>query len=83
MSVNQRLKFFAEQRGLTAYRMAKDSNLPIPTVSAYLKGAKSVGSENLCLIVAAYPDLSAEWLLRGSGEMLNRSQETEPARIAQ
>ncbi len=72
MLVNQRLKFFAEQKGLTAYRMAKDSGLTLTTISSYLKYQRAVGSENLCLIVTAYPDLSAEWLLRGNGEMLNR-----------
>lgn len=73
MIVNQRLKIFAEETGLTAYRIAKDSGLSPVVVSEYLKDKKAVGSENLLAIVTAYPSLNLNWLFKGTGEMIDRS----------
>lgn len=75
MIVNERLKIFVEQSGLTAYRVAKDTGLSETIVYDYLKDRKAVGSENLLAIVTAYPTLNLNWLFKGQGEMYDRSQE--------
>lgn len=44
------------------------------TVSRQLKGEQALSSKLLDGILSAYPDLSAEWLMRGEGEMLMQAK---------
>ena len=45
---------------------------------AYFASAGNLSTEMLSRIVKLYPDLNAEWLLTGEGEMLKSSAGTEP-----
>ena len=40
-----------------------------PTVDRMLKGINAININFISSILSAFPDISAEWLLRGEGEM--------------
>ena len=40
------------------------------TINNYTKGKRTVSLDAVIAILTAYEDVSAEWLLRGKGEML-------------
>lgn len=52
-----------------------------PTLDRMLKGINALNLNCIIGILSAYPDISAEWLLRGEGPMLHSSippkEETE------
>jgi transcriptional regulator with XRE-family HTH domain len=70
MNVTERLKLFVAQKGISQYRLAKDSGVPQSTVSKIFTRNKGFEVDTLSLILNAYPELNADWLLTGRGEML-------------
>lgn len=72
-----RLKTFAESRGLTQYRMAKDMGISQPTITRYFQGIGEPAGGILAKIAEAYPDLNIRWLLTGKGEMLEKGAAME------
>ena len=40
-----------------------------------VKGLRGISIETVVSILQAYPEISAEWLLRGNGEMLIRKED--------
>lgn len=69
MNISDRLKLFIETKGITQYRLAKDSNLGQATVSHIFIKNQPVKSDTLEKILLAYPELNGDWLLTGRGEM--------------
>lgn len=70
MNLSERLKMFIETKGISQYRLAKESNLGQATVSYIFLKNQPVKSDTLEKILSAYPELNANWLLTGRGEML-------------
>ena len=48
--------------------------LEIGVANGFLDKVKDVGSEKVLRILKTYPEISAEWLIAGEGEMLKSSQ---------
>lgn len=72
-NVTQRIREFMESTGLSILAFANSIGVPQSTLNQQLNGrnGKNIGVQ-ISVITAtleAYPDLSAEWLLRGEGEM--------------
>ncbi len=42
--------------------------------NSYFKNTKNISAENCAKLLDIYPDISAEWLLLGKGEMLKNNQ---------
>lgn len=42
--------------------------------NSYIRNTKNISAENCAKILSLYPDISAEWLMRGQGEMLKTEQ---------
>lgn len=71
-NVTQRVKEFLRSIHLTTNGLSKVINIGQPTLSKQLKeGGCGVSLTTIVLLLEAYPDLSAEWLLRGDGDMKN------------
>lgn len=69
-NVTQRVKEFLRSIHLTTNGLSKVINIGQPTLSKQLKeGGCGVSLTTIVLLLEAYPDLSAEWLLRGEGDM--------------
>lgn len=66
MSTADRLREYLKFKGINNSKAEKDCGLS----NGFIKSANSIGSDKLENILNAYHDLSAEWLLRGTGAML-------------
>jgi hypothetical protein len=69
MSVIERFKLYLDHKGIANYRAEQECGLSNGLIKNALKGS-SIGSDKLENILNTYSDLSAEWLLRGTGDML-------------
>lgn len=67
--IRERISQYLSYKNISDYRFEKDLDLS----KGYWNKAKNPSSEILNKISGIYTDLSAEWLLRGEGEMLKRS----------
>lgn len=65
MTVVERLREYAKVNGISFNRMEQD----LGKARSYLTQVKNVSSDVLVTACGVYPDLSAEWLLRGEGTM--------------
>lgn len=70
MSIKEKLKQFLDYKGITINAFELDSGLS----RGYYRNTTNFSADNLVKICSAYSDLSAEWLLRGTGRMLLSSQ---------
>lgn len=71
MSTTIRMKEYLEYRKIPVARAEKACGLGNATLaSAFKNNGASIGSEILERFLNVYPDVSAEWLLRGMGSMI-------------
>lgn len=68
--MNLRIKEIISSKGLNVSKLAESIGMPQVTVNNYMLGKRKISFEFISAILATYPDISAEWLLRGHGEML-------------
>ena len=68
----ERLVKYIEYQGDTKYKFYKKTGLS----NGFLDKVKDVGVSKLELILKSYPELSMEWLIFGTGNMLNFNFET-------
>lgn len=66
----QQLKDFY---GLSTRALALKCGLNQPTLDRMLKGINALNLVCVSSILAAFPEVSAEWLLRGEGEMTKQA----------
>lgn len=64
-----RLKIFIKETGKTESAFARSCGIAQNTMSNYLSRQRKPSYEAIEKILLAYPQLSAEWLIRGNGEM--------------
>ena len=69
MSTAERLKQYLEYRKIPVFRAEKECGLSSSALSKAFPD-KSIGSDNLEKILSTYTELSADWLLRGTGSMI-------------
>ncbi|MCD8386238.1 MAG: helix-turn-helix domain-containing protein [Bacteroidales bacterium] len=65
----ERIKQLIEASGLSVRAFAVKIGLNQPTLDRMIKGINAINVNCLNSILAAFPDVSAEWLMRGEGEM--------------
>ena len=65
-----RIKEFVDFIGLTVSSFEKDVGMSNGSFASQLKNNKTIGVDKLENILKKYPELSPEWLLTGTGEML-------------
>lgn len=66
----ERLTFLMEKCGINDNQLTVKAGLSVGLIGKAKKTGKGVGSESIEKILQAYPEFSAEWLLRGKGEPL-------------
>lgn len=64
-----RLKEFIKENAMTERNFALKCGIAQNTMNYYLNDKRKMSYENLERILLAFPDLSAEWLIRGKGKM--------------
>lgn len=70
-----------KQSGLTERQFALQCGLKQNTVWDQIKGKSKISADTITAILAFFPNVSAEWLLRGTGEMYLK-EENNPEIIA-
>ena len=72
--MNTRLKAYLKYKNISVSETERQIGVGVGTLSKAFKGGKTIGSDKVEKILQTYPDLSAEWLMRGNGEMLLREE---------
>lgn len=79
-----RLQQFMEHEKLTAYQVNKDSGLCKGLLINAFTNQRGLTTSTLEAILNAYPQLNANWLIVGRGEMLNPEPDaTVPLSVTQ
>lgn len=65
-----RIKFLIENTGLSERAFALRCGINQPTLFNQLKGNRAVSLQTLESILKAFPEVSADWLICGKGQML-------------
>lgn len=73
-SVIQRLKMYFKDSSLRNRDVANKINMPEKTFNNKMSGLRGLDLDTLTSVLLHYGDISAEWLLRGEGNM-NKSEE--------
>lgn len=76
-TIQNRLKELIKHSEMSQNKFAIETNINKSTVSKMVNGT-NFGIEELLKIVSRFPNVSAEWLLRGKGDMILR-EEASPA----
>lgn len=69
MVINQRIKALIEAKGCSVTSFSKKIGIAQTTLNNYFKYDRYPAYETLYAILHTFPDVSAEWLMRGEGEM--------------
>lgn len=69
-TILERLKSVIAEKSNSASDFSKMIGIAQTTLSNQMKGPKGISIEVIMLTLDQFPDVSAEWLLRGKGEML-------------
>lgn len=70
-----RIRKVKEYANLTTRAFALKMNLNQPSVDRMMKGVYAVNMNLVAAILEHFPEISAEWLMRGKGEMLLHKNE--------
>lgn len=70
MNTIQRFKAYLDKKGIKNAQAERALGFSNGLIGNAVKGNAAIGSDKLEKILIAYPDLSAEWLLRGTGNMI-------------
>ena len=70
MNTTLRFKAYLDAKGIKNAQAERDCGLSNGLIASAIHKNAALGSDKLEQILIAYPDLSAEWLLRGTGHML-------------
>lgn len=68
--LKQRMQCILKDRGVSVTSLAKTFGASQKTLNEQINGEIRVSFATLQIMLSNFPDLSAEWLLRGEGEML-------------
>jgi len=72
MSINQRIGDLMHQLKISTSELAKSLNVTRVAVNKWVSSNSSIRSDSLENLLNAYPEVSAEWLLTGKGEMIKK-----------
>lgn len=72
---SERLQQFMDYKGLNANKITVNAGLSVGLIGKAKNGVKGLNAASIEKILYAYPDLDANWLLTGRGEMLKAMRE--------
>lgn len=75
--IRQRIIAIFQEKKTNPTRFSGEDKAMQKRLPRQLNGGASITSEMILGILNTYPDVSAEWLLRGKGEMLIASSQNE------
>ncbi|MFC5047676.1 hypothetical protein ACFSTE_05920 [Aquimarina hainanensis] len=66
-SIKKRIIEFIELRGISKYRFYKDTGIS----RGVLESSSGITEDNIAKLVAYYPEINLNWLIKGEGEIEN------------
>jgi len=75
-TVNKRIMVFSRESKISRKELADSMQISENALNLKLQGIRGMDISIIQNVLSAYPELSAEWLLRGEGEMLKQVQLT-------
>lgn len=73
-SIIQRIAEIITSKGFSENSFAKQIGSNQRTINQQLRGDRKLSLDTVCNVISSFGDISAEWLLRGEGNM-NKSEE--------
>lgn len=70
----ERIFHFAEIKGISIHKLSLQIGVSNSYFNKMMKNRASVGSDIIEKILRFYPELNAEWLLTGNGDILNQKK---------
>ena len=77
MGISERLKILVSYTGKSTRAVAISCGLNQPTLDRQIKGINNVNLETLTAVLSNYPEISADWLILGVGNMLREDNRTD------
>ena len=68
-TIYQRVKLVLEDKSIPVNALSKQINVAQATLNPQLRGDRTLAANIVEKILTAFPDVSAEWLMRGIGTM--------------
>lgn len=68
-AIYQRVKLVLENKSISVNALSKRINVAQATLNPQLRGDRTLAANIVAKILDAFPDVSAEWLMRGVGTM--------------
>ncbi len=68
-TIYQRVKLVFENKSISVNALSKQINVAQATLNPQLRGDRTLAANIVAKILDAFPDVSAEWLMRGIGTM--------------
>lgn len=72
--VKERMKLVLNEFDTNPTKLANQFSVNQKTLNSHINGDTAVSLSTILLILSAFPTVSAEWLLRGTGEMIQQPQ---------
>ena len=79
-TIYQRIKSILDEKSISVNALAKQINVAQATLNPQLRGDRTLAANIVEKFLLAFPDVSAEWVMRGTGEMLLSDNGTSPAK---
>lgn len=74
--ITQRVREFLSCNSISINSLSKQINVAQATLNPQLRGDRTLAANIVVKILQAFPDISAEWLLRGEGEMYKSNSDS-------
>ena len=74
--ITQRVREFLSCNSISINSLAKQINVAQATLNPQLRGDRTLAANIVVKLLEAFPDISAEWLLRGEGEMYKSNSDS-------
>lgn len=68
-TIYQRVKLILEDKSISVNAISKQINVAQATLNPQLRGDRTLAANIVEKILTAFPDVSAEWVMRGVGTM--------------
>lgn len=72
VTIYQRIKCVLEDKSLSVNALSKQISVAQATLNPQLRGDRTLAANIVEKILEAFPDVSAEWLMRGVGTMYHK-----------
>ena len=72
VTIYQRIMLILEDKQVSANALSKLVDMSQTTLNTQLKGERALSANVVAKVLVAYPDVSAEWLMRGIGTMYHK-----------